>query len=92
MENKSYYTVKEMSDSVNELIETLNNAWQMAGVLVRMNVRNRYAIIRQTGEAVAEQRPLTMNEREEEADKYIALFHQVKDMISDVSDLVYNNY
>ena len=92
MENKSYYTVKEMSDSFNELIETLNNAWQMAGDLVGMNVRNKYAIIRQTGEAVAEQRPLTMDERKEEADRYITLFQKVKDLISDVSDLAYNNY
>ncbi len=92
MENKSYYTVKEMSDSFNELIETLNNAWQMAGDLVGMNVRNKYAIIRQTGEAVAEQRPLTMDERKEEAGRYIALFQKVKDLISDVSDLAYNNY
>lgn len=89
---KAYYTVKEMTDKVNELLELLDRAKDMAYELRCQNVRDLSALVKATDEAVAEQRPLTWEERIEEAKKYIDLFAAVETNIESALDSVHNNY
>ena len=81
-----------MTDKVNELYEVLAKAKDLARELYIDNSNNFFHLNCRTNDAVNEWRPLTWEERIDEAKKYKALFQKVSDSLDNAENQIANNY
>lgn len=87
-----FTTVPEMGNKVNALYYLLAEAKKIASGLHADNIRNRFALMTNQEDAISEQRPLTIPERIEEADKYRAMFYDVETRLAAIEDLIGRTY
>ena len=87
-----FTTVPEMGNKVDTLYNLLAEAKKIASELHADNFRNLFALISKQEDAISEQRPLTIPERIEEADKYREMFYEVKTRLDAIEDLIGNTY
>lgn len=88
----TFTTVPEMGEKLNKLYDLLAEAKTMAALLHCDNIRNRFALMVKDEKAISEQRPLTIAERIEEADKYRAMFYEVETRLAAIEDLIGRTY
>ncbi|MBO4719009.1 MAG: hypothetical protein J5658_03945 [Prevotella sp.] len=92
MARYTYTTVQEMTDEVNQLYNLLAEAKKISLSIITQNYQNWSAIQGKAEEALAEKRPLSMEERKEEAKKYIEVFHNLVDLVGEAEKLIGDNY
>ena len=87
-----YTTVKTMGEKVEKLYSLLDESANLCRELWRDNISNKWELIQETEDALKEWRPLSMDERKQEADKYAEMFNKARRLVLAVSDFVKNNY
>lgn len=83
MAHNNYTTVKEMTEKVNRLYNLLEEARELAKELATDNLRNHSCLFRHTDEACSEWRPLTWEERKEEAKAYYKMFDELGERMTE---------
>ena len=81
-----------MTNDVNNLLRLIQDARELSRRLWKENFQNQLALLNEQPEALAEYRPLNLEERVKEARKLRDLFSTVQDKLDEVCDTVSNNY
>lgn len=88
-----YTTVKEMGDKVNDLYELLAKAKEITKDLICDNARNKFTLMYAPNSPEAqEQRPLSLEERIKEAEKYEKAFTDLRGMIARAESFIARKY
>ena len=87
-----YTTLPEMSDKVNRLYDLLAEAQKLAEELTADNMKNCTALIGRYADALAEERPLTLDERITEATRQSTAFYNVEKALEVAQSLISLTY
>ena len=87
----TYTTVKEMTDKVNQILELVEQAKGLASELITDNARNSF-ILRCEPENANEWRPIPIEERVKEADKYYKFFQGLRAHLARTEMMISRNY
>ena len=87
-----YTTLPEMSDKVNRLYDLLAEATKLADELSYNNWHNKRALQNRNTDALAEERPLTIDERILEAEKQGTAFYNVEKALEVAQSLISLTY
>lgn len=81
---KKYFGVAEMTEMVNEIYDLLGRAKEITRELITANVRNEFTLryASDAPEVKADDRPISLEERIEEARKYQRAFEDLRGMIT----------
>lgn len=94
MDNRTFTTVKEMTDKVNEMLELIEKSKTLAKELLSANVRNEFTF-RYAPNSVDEVRPAKYNNMEyriKEAQKYQKLFESLRSTFTKAEMLLAREY
>ena len=87
-----YTTLPEMSDKVNRLYDLLAEAQKLADELMYDNLHNKQALRNRSADALAEERPLTIDERITEATRQGTAFYNVEKALEVAQSLISLTY
>lgn len=88
----NYTTTKVMDAEVDKMYDLINELKKMSITIASQNMQNLRAINSDAPEALAEVRPLSKDERINEAKKYIDLFRNIHDCAVDMEEKIAHLY
>ena len=81
-----------MSNEVDQIYKLLGEAKKIAREIQSQNLRNAQALITRDEQALAEVRPLSIDERLLEANKYHKFFSDLYDILTSAEEAITMNY